>query len=61
MKRGNILLIDAFDKTEFSDILDNRNVVPSLNALDRLIADAKGRKDAAEADAPQGGAVAPVP
>jgi hypothetical protein len=48
-------------QAEFSDILENRNVVPSLNSLDRLIVDAKGRKEAAQADAPQGGVVAPVP
>ncbi|KAF2435412.1 Nnf1-domain-containing protein [Tothia fuscella] len=49
-------------QAEFNDILENRNVVPSLNALDRLIAEAKGRKDEAEKAAGAGGAVtAPVP
>jgi kinetochore protein NNF1 len=37
-------------------------VVPSLNSLDRLIADAKSRKEAAEAAAPNGSEAAqPIP
>lgn len=48
-------------QTEFNDILENRNVVPSLNSLDHLITDAKTRKEAAEASATEGNVQAPVP
>jgi kinetochore protein NNF1 len=44
----------------FDHILNDRNVVPSLNQLDRLVNDAKVRKEAAEAAAcPEGTASVP--
>jgi kinetochore protein NNF1 len=48
-------------QNEFNDILATRAVIPSLNSLDRLVADAKVRKEAAEAATPDGKAVEPVP
>ncbi|TID26712.1 Beta-catenin-like protein 1 [Venturia nashicola] len=48
-------------KSEFETILSDRSVVPSLNSLDRLINEAKARKAEAEAKAPDGKAVPPVP
>jgi len=38
-------------KGQFADILNQRNVIPSLNALDSLITDARSRKAAATAEA----------
>lgn len=45
-------------QTEFSNILKDRDVVALLNSLDRLIHEARLRKQAAEA---QGSTEAPVP
>ncbi|KAI9806248.1 MAG: hypothetical protein M1825_006363 [Sarcosagium campestre] len=36
--------MDELARSEFDDILRERNVIPSLNELDRLVADAKKRK-----------------
>jgi kinetochore protein NNF1 len=38
--------IAAKGNAEFENILAERNVVPGLNALETMIADAKGRKEA---------------
>ncbi|KAI9750752.1 MAG: hypothetical protein M4579_006324 [Chaenotheca gracillima] len=46
--------MEVLAKSEFDSILSERAVVPSLNTLDRLIADASKRKTAS-------GGVAPVP
>jgi len=46
-------------QAQFTEILTQRSVIPSLNALDTLIADAKLRKAAAETN--NAGAEVPVP
>lgn len=48
-------------RREFENILLDRNVVPSLNELDRLIEDAKRRKARAEKEAGENGGQVPVP
>ncbi|KAF2155969.1 Nnf1-domain-containing protein [Myriangium duriaei CBS 260.36] len=48
-------------KSEFEAILRERNVVPSLNDLDRLIEDARRRKARAEEQANGGVVKAPIP
>nr|POE77708.1 polyamine-modulated factor 1 [Quercus suber] len=47
---------------EFANILEDRNVVPNLNELDRLVEEAKKRKERAVIQASEGSqAVVPVP
>jgi kinetochore protein NNF1 len=48
-------------RTNFEDILTERNVVPSLNELDALIEDAKKRKAKAEEEANGQPIQAPIP
>ena len=48
-------------RTNFEDILTERNVVPSLNELDALIEDAKKRKAKAEDEANGQPVQAPIP
>jgi hypothetical protein len=48
-------------RTNFEDILTERNVVPSLNELDALIEDAKKRKAKAEEEANGQPVQAPIP
>lgn len=39
--------LEANAKAEFEDIIDERDAVPHLNELDRLVSDAKARKEQA--------------
>ncbi|KAL2357134.1 Nnf1-domain-containing protein [Cryomyces antarcticus] len=48
-------------RTEFEAILADRSVIPSLNALDRLVADANKRKERASAAAGKEGIEDPIP
>ncbi|KAF1814917.1 Nnf1-domain-containing protein, partial [Eremomyces bilateralis CBS 781.70] len=53
--------LEAVCKAQFEQILQERSVVSSLNALDALLEDAKRRKARAEATAPDGQVEAPIP
>ncbi|KAF2084309.1 hypothetical protein K490DRAFT_17981, partial [Saccharata proteae CBS 121410] len=48
-------------KAEFDNVLASRSVIPSLNSLDVLIADAKKRKERAESEANGGPVEPPTP
>lgn len=53
--------LDQHCKSEFEAIMRERNVIPSLNDLDRLIEDARRRKAKAEEHANGGSVKAPTP
>lgn len=56
------IMTDTFAmQKEFDAILQDRNVIPALNDLDRLVEDARKRKAKVEEEAQGGPVQAPVP